>query len=135
MVVAQSFLREHYPDRDRRTKFRDYQAAGGGLTIFTCGDAPVWYAKPNGAIRYSAPYSIDLLDTSGAGDSFRAGIVFGFLKGWTDEEMIDFAAPLAAIICTGFPGVLNAPTSGEVADFMRVAKRNIPPSPTGSALP
>jgi sugar/nucleoside kinase (ribokinase family) len=124
VVVAESYIRENYPDHDVEELFRNYQATTGGLTIFTFGDAPVWYARPNETIRFSRPYSIDPVDTAGGGDTFRAGIVYGFLKGWSDDKMIDFAAAIAAIVCTRFPGVLNAPTYDEVVDFMRSAKRS-----------
>ena len=70
---------------------------------------------------------IDPVDTTGGGDAFRAGIVYGFLKGWTDDKMVDFAAAVAAITCTRFPGVLNAPTCDEVSDFVNAAKRDDPP--------
>jgi sugar/nucleoside kinase (ribokinase family) len=118
IVVSASFLRENYPDHDRESVFRDYQAATGGLTIFTFADAPAWYARPDEAVRYFQPYSIDPVDTTGGGDAFRAGVVYGFLKGWSDDKIIDFAAAVAAMNCTRFPGVLNTPTLDEVADFM-----------------
>jgi sugar/nucleoside kinase (ribokinase family) len=123
VVVAESYIRENYPGHDLEELFKAYQAAAGGLSIFTFGDAPVWYARPNETIRFAEPFSIDPVDTAGGGDSFRAGIVYGFLKGWSDDKMIDFAAAIAAIVCTRFPGVLNAPTYDEVADFMRSATR------------
>ena len=129
VVIAESYVRENYPDRDCNTLFRDYQAATRGLTIFTFGNKPAWYARPDETIRYFQPYSIDSVDTTGAGDSFRAGIVYGFLKGWSDDKMIEFAAAVAAIVCTRFPGVLNAPGLDEVADFMNAAKRNLPSGP------
>ena len=132
VVVAESFIRENYPDRDRKDLFKDYQVATNGLTIFTFGDAPVWYARPGETVRYSQPYSIKPLDTSGGGDSFRAGIVFGILKGWTDDKMIDFAAAVAAINCTRFPGVLNTPTYDEVSDFVSAAIRADPSRATNS---
>ena len=118
VVVAESYIRENYPDHDLEKLFRDYQAASSGLTIFTFGDAPIWYARPGESVRYSQPYLIDPVDTTGGGDAFRAGIVYGFLKGWTDDKMVDFAAAVAAITCTRFPGVLNAPTYDEVSDFV-----------------
>ena len=118
VVVAESYIRENYPDRDLKDLFRGYQAASNGLTIFTFGEAPVWYARPDESVRYSRPYLIEPVDTTGGGDAFRAGIVYGFLKGWTDDRMVDFAAAVAAIICTRFPGVLNAPTYDEVSDFV-----------------
>jgi sugar/nucleoside kinase (ribokinase family) len=122
VVIAESFLRENYADRDPEDLFGEYQAATRGLVIFTFGDAGVWYAGPDEGVRHFQPYAIDPVDTTGGGDAFRAGIVFGFLKAWGNDRMIDFAAALAAIICTRFPGVLNAPTLAEVSDFMRAAK-------------
>jgi sugar/nucleoside kinase (ribokinase family) len=134
VVVADSYISENYPDRDRENLFRDYQSATGGLTIFTFGDAPVWYARPDETVKYYQPYSIDPVDTTGGGDSFRAGIVYGFLKGWTDDKTIDFAAAVAAITCTRFPGVLNAPTYAEVGDFVNTAKLRDRSSPVNSPL-
>lgn len=123
VVVAESFLRENYEDRKVEDVFERYLAATGGMVIFTFGDAPGRYARSGGATRHFQPYTIDPVDTAGGGDAFRAGIVYGFLKGWTDERMIEFAAALAAIICTRSPGVLNAPTRDEVDVFMRAAGR------------
>ena len=86
--------------------------------IFTFGDTAIWYGRPNETAKTFQPYSIELVDTSGAGDSFRAGIVYGFLHGWRDRQMIDFAPAVAALICTRFPGVLDAPSYDEIVNFM-----------------
>ena len=134
VVIAESYIRENYPDRDLENLFGEYRAAAGGLTIFTFGDAPVWYARPDETVKYFQPYSVDPVDTTGGGDSFRAGIVYGFLKGWTDHKIIEFAAAVAAITCTRFPGVLNAPTLNEVSDFVRTAKRRDRSSSVNSPL-
>ncbi len=125
-VIAESFIEENYGNRDSKALFREYQAATNGLTIFTFGDAPIWYARPDETIRHSQPYSIDPVDTTGGGDSFRAGIVYGFLNGWNDDKVIDFAAAVAAINCTRFPGVMNSPTCDEVVDFMSASFRATP---------
>ena len=122
VVIAESFIRDNYPKREPQDLFREYQAATIGLVIFTFGDAPVWYARPDETVRFFEPYSVDPVDTTGGGDSFRAGIVFGFLEGWDEDKTIDFAAAVAAITCTRYPGVLNAPTFDEVFDFMDARK-------------
>lgn len=122
VVVAESFIREKYAKREPEDLFRDYQAATSGLVIFTFGDAPIWYARPDETIQLFQSYSVDPVDTTGGGDSFRAGIVYGFLEGWDDDRTIDFAAAVAAMTCTRFPGVLNAPTCDEVFDFMNARK-------------
>lgn len=123
VVISESYIRENYAGRDADEVFRDYQAATGGLTIFTFGDATGWYARPGETLKHYQPFAIDPVDTTGGGDAFRAGIVYGFLQGWDDAEMIDFSAAVAAIVCTRFPGVMDAPTVDEVADFMSTTVR------------
>lgn len=122
IVIAESYIRENYPDHEFEHLFRQYQTNCDGLVIFTFGDKDIWYARPDQPVTTLQPYAIDPVDTTGGGDSFRAGIVYGFVNGWTDEQMIDFAAAVAALVCTRSPGVLNAPTLDEVTDFMRAAK-------------
>jgi sugar/nucleoside kinase (ribokinase family) len=118
VVIAESFIRENYSQREPEELFREFQAATSGLVIFTFGNDRIWYARPDETIKSFQPYSIDPVDTTGAGDSFRAGVVYGFLNGWAVDKTIDFAAAVAAMTCTRFPGVLNSPTLDEVVDFM-----------------
>lgn len=122
VVIAESYIRDNYAKREPEELFREYQAATSGLVVFTFGDAPVWYARPDETVKFFQPYSVDPMDTTGGGDSFRAGIVYGFLKEWDEDKTIDFAAAVAAMICVRFPGVLNAPTCDEVFDFMDTHK-------------
>lgn len=122
IVIAESYIRDNYAKREPEELFREYQAATSGLVIFTFGDAPVWYARPDETVKFFQPYSVDPVDTTGSGDSFRAGIVYGLLKGWDEDKTIDFAAAVAAMTCVSFPGVLNAPTCDEVFDFMDAQK-------------
>jgi len=65
------------------------------------------------------PYSIQPVDTTGAGDSFRAGIVYGVLKNWPEETTIHFASAIAAFICESFPGVLNCPGYEELMSYIQ----------------
>jgi sugar/nucleoside kinase (ribokinase family) len=61
---------------------------------------------------------VHVRDTTGAGDSFRAGIIYGMLNGQEDEELIRTGAAVAALVCERFPGVLNSPTEGELSEFL-----------------
>lgn len=127
LVIAESYLRENYAQRDLEDVFAAYQAATSGLVIFTFGSRPAWYARPGEIARQFEPFAIEPVDTTGGGDSFRAGIVYGFLQGWDDDTMIEFAAAVAAITCTRYPGVLNAPTAKEVSDFLGAGPRSSRP--------
>jgi len=52
--------------------------------------------------------------TLGAGDSFRAGVLYGLLQAWDDETTVRFAAAAAALWCTRFPAAAAPPSLEEV---------------------
>lgn len=125
-IIAESFISEQYPGANREELFDNYRAATSGLTVFTFGDAALWFARPGETIRHFQPYPIEPVDTTGGGDSFRAGIAYGFLQAWNDEKTIEFAAAVAAITCTRHPGVLNSPSHDDVAAFLESAGAGSP---------
>ena len=118
VVVAESYLRENYPNDRLDELFRQYQAATNGLVVFTFGDKPVRYGRAGQEARLLPAFAVDPIDTTGGGDSFRAGVVYGFLERWDDERIVTFAAAVAAINCTRFPGVLNSPAIDEVEAWL-----------------
>jgi sugar/nucleoside kinase (ribokinase family) len=122
VVIAESFIRENYPDHDHEGLFRRYRASAAGLVIFTFGDRPAWYARRGQTARFLEPFTIEPVDTTGGGDSFRAGIVYALLAGWDDARAMRFAAAVAALNCTRFPGVLNSPSLNEVEAFIDAAR-------------
>ena len=118
VVISESYLRENYSGQAKEDIFREYQRPTNGLVIFTFGAREIWYAESNEPAKTFQPYSIEPVDTTGAGDSFRAGIAYGFLQRWDAARTIEFAAAVAALVCTRFPGVLNAPSYPEVINFI-----------------
>jgi sugar/nucleoside kinase (ribokinase family) len=125
LVVSESYLRSKFPDRPMEAVFGEYLKATGGLVVFTLGENGGWYGRPGAALQRFDAYPVTAVDTTCAGDSFRAGIVFGFLQGWDDPRVVDFAAAVAGIVCTRTPGALNAPGRDETLEFMR--SRGSPP--------
>lgn len=45
-------------------------------------------------------YRVQVVDTTGAGDIFHAGFIYGLLQGWPLERQLDFACGAAALNCT-----------------------------------
>lgn len=123
VVIAEAYIQEHYAGCSLENLFSKYQQSGNGLVIFTFGPSAIWYARPDEPVKQFQPYVVEAVDTTGGGDAFRAGIVYGFLRGWEDSKMIDFAAAVAALVCSRFPGVLPAPTFDEVVEFRRAHKK------------
>lgn len=45
-------------------------------------------------------YRVPVADTTGAGDIFHAGFIYGLLQGWPLSRQLDFACAAAALNCT-----------------------------------
>jgi sugar/nucleoside kinase (ribokinase family) len=60
-------------------------------------------------------------DTTGAGDAFHGGFLFGFLNGQDIEMSLKYANAVAAMKCTDFGGRTSLPTRSQLMDFMNVS--------------
>lgn len=59
-------------------------------------------------------FTVNVVDSTGAGDAFRAGLIYGMLKGWDLRRRIRFASAEAALNCRGLGGWPHAPDRGTV---------------------
>lgn len=123
MIISGELMAREYPDAlksdaARERLFADYRARCPGLVIFTSGSRPLWYARGGPASRAArremAPFPVEVVDSAGAGDSFRGGLIYGMLQDWSDDEAVRFACAVAALICTTAPGCVHPPTLEQV---------------------
>lgn len=70
------------------------------LTAATLGEEGVlaWDGKQ---FHYASAYQVAAVDTTGAGDTFHAGFIYGLLQGWPLPRRLDFACAAAALNCMG----------------------------------
>lgn len=64
-------------------------------------------------------YRVPVADTTGAGDAFHAGYLYGLLQGWKLSERLRFGAAVAALKCTKPGARTGAPTLATVRAFLR----------------
>jgi sulfofructose kinase len=76
-----------------RTRF------GCRLTAATLGHEGV-LAWDGTQFHYAPAFRVNTVDTTGAGDIFHAGFIFGLLQGWPLPRQLDFACAAAALNCT-----------------------------------
>ena len=85
-----------------------------GLTILTQGGGDMLYGRKGGPLHRMKPFDVEVRSTLGAGDTFKAGCVYGLLKGMSDDDLVRFASACSAIAISRFPLPLNPPRLEEV---------------------
>ncbi|WP_448384969.1 carbohydrate kinase family protein [Fervidobacterium sp.] len=68
-------------------------------------------------ITYGEPYMIDVVDTTGAGDAFSAGCIYGILNHFPTEKILPFANKCGALTCTRKGTTMAFPTIEELQRF------------------
>src|SRR5713101_369256 len=72
---------------------------GCRLTAATLGEQGV-LAWDGTQFQYAPAFQIEPVDTTGAGDIFHAGFIYGLLQGWPLQRQLEFACAAAALNCT-----------------------------------
>jgi ribokinase len=76
-------------------------------------------ACSEGIIYKAEPYKVVPVDTTGAGDSFNAGFIYGFLKGKTIPECLKNGNACGALSVTAYGGNTGFPTEKQLMEFMK----------------
>ncbi len=75
-------------------------------------------AKTKDGIFQQSAFHVLPLDTTGAGDCFNAGVIFGLLRSWDIQRMLQFANALAATVISR-PREDGYPLLSQVEEYLR----------------
>lgn len=123
VVVSNEFLQRDFPtavadDIAREALLRRYLESCPGLVVFTSGSGRILFGRSGTGPCGMDPFQVDVVDSAGAGDSFRGGLAYALLQGMPDREAVRFAAAVAALVCTTTPGCLHPPSLEQVRALM-----------------
>ena len=121
-VVSRECVAEHYAGREPEAIMEKMQQETDGLTIITQGGGEMLYARKGEPVYRMKPFSVTVRSTLGAGDTFKAGCVYGLLNGMKDAELVRFASACSAIAISRFPLPLNPPKLDEVKTLISGGK-------------
>ncbi len=90
---------------------------GAVLVAITRG-AEGCMALMGGDLHVFPAYAITCVDSTGAGDVFHAGFIYGLLQNWPLERALRFANATAALKCTARGGRPGIPSVAAAIDLM-----------------
>jgi sugar/nucleoside kinase (ribokinase family) len=121
-AVTIPIFAEHVPahvtgENDPERALRKLRAKHDGLLCVTLGDRGAM-ALDGDRLHYVPAFHVNALDTTGAGDVFRAGFIYALLRGAPPDEILRFANAAAAVSCTRLGALGGIPELREVEDMM-----------------
>ena len=99
LIVSEDFSCRLTNETNLERALRRMQSRYGcRLSAATLGENGVlaWDGKQ---LIHSAAYRVPVVDTTGAGDIFRAGFIYGLLRDWPLERQLEFSCAAAAMNC------------------------------------
>ena len=126
LVAAEDFPALLTGVSDHREALRLLHAMGPEVVGVTLGARGA--LAYDGARFYESPgFHVDVLDTTGAGDAFHGGFLYGVLRKMSLEDTLRFANAVAAMNCTALGGRAALPRLSEVEAFLRANSPRVSP--------
>lgn len=104
--------------KDPAVQMKSLHACGANTVIITQGPAGVMAARGKECWRAGA-FSTGVIDPSGAGDAFAAGIITGILRGWSVPKMLRYGSSLGASATRAIGTTAGVFTKSEAEAFVQ----------------
>jgi len=96
-----------------------------GFLAVTLGAQGAMAVVGNECIRFPA-FKVHAVDTTGAGDIFHGGFIYGLLQNWPLERIISFANAAAGLNCTHLGARSGIPPLAEILQLCDSGKHAEP---------
>ncbi len=110
------------PDHERA--LRALRRRHAGLLCVTLGSNGVMALEGDTVHRVPA-FAVKEVDTTGAGDVFRGGLIHALLRGVPTDEALRFANAAAAVSCTRLGALQSVPSLEEVEGLMATGNARV----------
>ncbi len=118
VVASEEFARQLGYDGDAGIFRKVLRDNGLGLTTITLGKGGSTTFRGDEILTVPA-FEVDAVDTTGAGDVFHGGYVYGILNGWDIVPTVRFASAMAAMKCLKVGGRSGIPGMESIRRFFR----------------
>jgi sugar/nucleoside kinase (ribokinase family) len=106
---------------DQKRALLELQKHTSGFLCATLGHEGAM-ALVNGEFLSIEGLKVKSVDTTGAGDIFHAGFIYGLLQNWEVVEILRFANAAAALKCQDLGGRKGIPTLEETQKFLNLSR-------------
>ena len=117
LIVPREFASGFTGNKDLESSAKALLNSGPSVVVITLG-AEGSFCKTEGESFHQPAFQVNAVDTTGCGDVFHGGFVYGLLQNWPLKAVTEFASSVAALNCRALGGRVAAPTLNEVEKFL-----------------
>ncbi|MXY50813.1 MAG: carbohydrate kinase family protein [Gemmatimonadetes bacterium] len=118
LIASRVFAEALTGRADPATATKSLAGYGSSVTVVTLGEEGS-YTLAGDRSFHTPAFSVEVVDTTGAGDVFHGAYTFGLLQGWSLEKTSVFSSAVAALNCTRLGGRTGIPDLRSALDFLR----------------
>ena len=133
LVVSERFARQFSPGASFATAIKRLLAWGAKAAVITLGARGCVGRTPEGPLLHHPAFSVPVLVTTGCGDVFHGGYLFGLLQGWDLAERLRFASACAALKTRAMGGRTAIPRLAEVLAWLENHPQPVARAVTGDS--
>jgi sugar/nucleoside kinase (ribokinase family) len=122
IINSAASIIEQHPGVNILEHSKALQSVSKGIVITTDGSERITAIDQDGTLNFVIPPKVLVTDTTGAGDSFRAGIIYGFLEGWPLAQSLKWAAAVGALQVQRDFSQAYPPTKNKIANLAEQIK-------------
>ena len=99
LVISAAIVRSRYPATDPLELAHELQASGGCDVIVTDSSANLTVLTRKGERQTFAPPAVQAIDTTGAGDIFKSGLLYGLVQDLPLPQAARWGAAAGSLMC------------------------------------
>jgi len=109
LVTSEKFARSFVNSTDYEHALREMKKLGPEIVCSTLGEKGSILLKDDIILHQPAYSMVGVVDTTGAGDVFHGGFIYGMLKGYDIKKTLNFASFASALKCKQLGGRSGIP--------------------------
>jgi len=116
-IVSENFCKSFLKTRDHEKAVKKLLSFGAEMAVITLGEKGCYGADSTG-IYFQPAFTVDVVDTTGAGDVFHGAMIYGLLNEWPLQQNLKFASAAAALKCMQLGRRTGIPDLQKIYNFL-----------------
>lgn len=104
LVASERFASQYAGVGELESLCRALLEQGPSTVVVTLGNEGCVAMSTDGVLHRQPAHAVEVLDTTGAGDVFHGGVLYGVVNGWELPRVLSFATIAAGLSCTALGG-------------------------------